>query len=203
MRNDEHGHRYTRGGDDFDTDPRSNSGWQGGGYRERGQHYDQSSAFDGESTTGLGNRRYSAESQFGYGGDRASSQQNRYGSRRTMPKGYTRSDERIREDVCERLSHSGLDVGDVSVEVSQANVRLEGTVKDRYVKHAIEDCADDCMGVQDIDNRIRVQKESSLGGGQSASEWGQIPTGQQAADQEAEAGAVNKAGTADTAINKS
>lgn len=82
-----------------------------------------------------------------------------YGVQWTLPKGYTRSDERIREDVCEHLGLSGLDVSDVSVEVSKGHVTLEGTVKERHHKHAIEDCADDCMGVQGVENRIRVRKE--------------------------------------------
>ena len=33
------------------------------------------------------------------------------------PKGYTRSDERIREDVCERLTHEDVDAGNVEVSV--------------------------------------------------------------------------------------
>lgn len=78
------------------------------------------------------------------------------GSRRTDPKGYTRSDERVRENVCEHLAHSGLDVSDVSVAVADGCVTLEGTVPDRRTKHRIEDCTDACAGVQDVDNRIRV-----------------------------------------------
>lgn len=81
--------------------------------------------------------------------------------RRILPKGYTRSDERLREDICERLSHSGLDVSDVSVEVSQGQVMLEGTVDSRRLKHAIENLADDCLGVRDVDNRIRVKQAGS------------------------------------------
>ncbi|MCD0504438.1 BON domain-containing protein [Bordetella petrii] len=77
-------------------------------------------------------------------------------SQRITPKGYVRSDERVREDLCERLSRSGLDVSDVSVDVSDSTVTLEGTVPNRRTKHAIEDCADDCLGVSDIQNRIRV-----------------------------------------------
>jgi len=78
---------------------------------------------------------------------------------RILPKGYQRSDERIHEDVCEQLSRSGLDVSDVSVKVSQGEVTLEGTVGDRSVKHAVENCADGCIGVKDVDNRLRVQRE--------------------------------------------
>lgn len=95
----------------------------------------------------------------GIPGDYQSSQlQRRYGPPPTMPKGYTRSDERIREDVCEHLSRSGLDVREVSVDVAAGHVTLQGTVHDRHAKHAIENCADECIGVQDIDNRIRVQR---------------------------------------------
>ncbi|WP_370246212.1 BON domain-containing protein [Candidimonas sp. SYP-B2681] len=82
---------------------------------------------------------------------------------RVYPKGYTRSDERIREDICERFSHSGLPVGDVSVEVAEGRVTLDGTVNARPVKHAIEDFVDDCMGVQEIDNRIKVQRPGQGG----------------------------------------
>jgi hypothetical protein len=67
------------------------------------------------------------------------------------------TDARIREDVCERLwQDSRVDVSDVSVEVSEAVVTLEGSVPDRQMKHAIEDTAASCRGVADVENRIRV-----------------------------------------------
>jgi len=75
------------------------------------------------------------------------------------PKGYQRSDERLREDISERLMQSpDIDSSDVTVTVSGAKVVLEGTVPERPMKHAIEDLVDACPGVQDIDNRIRVKK---------------------------------------------
>ncbi|MFJ1298929.1 BON domain-containing protein [Pseudomonadota bacterium AL_CKDN230030165-1A_HGKHYDSX7] len=76
------------------------------------------------------------------------------------PKGYVRSDERVREIVCERLSRSGLDVSDVSVDVSEGTVTLQGTVADRRAKHQVEDCVDACAGVSDVDNRIKVAARS-------------------------------------------
>lgn len=85
--------------------------------------------------------------------------------RRITPRGYTRSDERVREDVCERLSYSGLDVSDVSVQVSQGRVTLEGSVASRRDKHAVEDCVDDCLRVEDVDNRIRVARPEASGSG--------------------------------------
>ncbi|WP_233622795.1 BON domain-containing protein [Burkholderia seminalis] len=80
--------------------------------------------------------------------------------RRRGPKGYTRSDERIREDVCERLAHAlDIDVSDVTVLVNDGCVQLDGTVPARWMKHDIEDLADGCMGVRDVENRVRVRRE--------------------------------------------
>ncbi|HEV2272180.1 MAG TPA: BON domain-containing protein [Steroidobacteraceae bacterium] len=75
------------------------------------------------------------------------------------PKGYQRSDERLREDISARLMEARyLDSSDVTVEVCGARVVLDGTVPERRLKHAIEDLVDACPGVQDIENRIRVQR---------------------------------------------
>jgi hypothetical protein len=79
------------------------------------------------------------------------------GITRRGPKGYTRSDERIREDVCERLWHAHeVDAGDVSVHVASGVVTLEGHVPERRMKHTIEDLAASSRGVHDVENRIRV-----------------------------------------------
>jgi hypothetical protein len=76
------------------------------------------------------------------------------------PKGYQRSDDRIKEDISERLMHSGrIDASDVSVQVQSGKVTLEGTVPDRRMRHAIEDLIDQCIGVKDIDNRVRVNRD--------------------------------------------
>lgn len=74
------------------------------------------------------------------------------------PKGYRRSDERLHEDICEQLMRRGddIDASEVTVEVKEGVVTLQGAVPERRMKHAIEDIVDDCMGVKDIDNRIRV-----------------------------------------------
>jgi hypothetical protein len=75
------------------------------------------------------------------------------------PKGYQRSDERLREDISERLMEAGhIDSSDVTVEVTGAKVVLDGTVPERPMKHAIEDLVDACPGVQDIENRVRVRR---------------------------------------------
>jgi osmotically-inducible protein OsmY len=72
------------------------------------------------------------------------------------PKGYERSDARVREIICERLTDDPrIDASDVSVEVTQKVVRLSGSVDDRRTKYAIEDLIERC-GVKDIDNQLRV-----------------------------------------------
>jgi hypothetical protein len=87
------------------------------------------------------------------------------------PKGYQRSDERLCEDISERLMHAGsIDSSDVSVQVTAGKVTLEGTVPDRYMKHYIEDLVDACPGVQDIDNKVRVEASRRWSAERSLSE---------------------------------
>jgi osmotically-inducible protein OsmY len=73
--------------------------------------------------------------------------------------GGSRSDERLRDRVCEQLWRTGLDVSEVSVDVSGGYVTLEGKVGSRDERRAIEDCVDRCTGVADITNRIRVEPD--------------------------------------------
>ncbi|MGE5414701.1 MAG: BON domain-containing protein [Syntrophomonadaceae bacterium] len=76
------------------------------------------------------------------------------------PKGYRRSDDRIREDVCEALTRDGeLDASDITVSVSDGEVTLEGTVTDRRSKRLAEDLAEGrgVRGVRDVHNRLRIQ----------------------------------------------
>jgi osmotically-inducible protein OsmY len=80
---------------------------------------------------------------------------------RRGPRGYRRSDERIREDICEALiGMTHLDASEVTVDVSDAIVRLDGTVPERRMKHAIEDVTAGVPGVLDVENRIRVVRST-------------------------------------------
>ncbi|WP_265920464.1 BON domain-containing protein [Cupriavidus nantongensis] len=86
------------------------------------------------------------------------------GRDRVGPKGYQRSDERIREDICERLAHARhVDVRDVEVEVQGGVVRLTGNVRDRRQKYCIEDIVDDVFGVQEIHNAVRLGAPGAFG----------------------------------------
>jgi BON domain-containing protein len=75
------------------------------------------------------------------------------------PRNYQRSDDRIREDICEQLMRAWMDADDVDVRVEKGEVTLTGTVKSRDEKRAIEDLAEDILGVKDVHNELRVARE--------------------------------------------
>jgi osmotically-inducible protein OsmY len=86
------------------------------------------------------------------------------------PRGYVRADARILEDINERLSDDDeLDATNIEVSVSGGVATLTGTVTERWMKHRAEDIADQCGGVSDVVNQIKVQRSQhgflgSLGG---------------------------------------
>jgi hypothetical protein len=73
------------------------------------------------------------------------------------PRNYRRSDEHVREEVCEALAaHGDLDVSDVEVEVDGGDVILRGTVRSRWAKFYAEDLAAGILGVRDVVNELRI-----------------------------------------------
>ena len=78
------------------------------------------------------------------------------------PKGYTRSDARIREDVNDRMTDDGwLDASDIEVQVSSSEVTLTGEVNSRQEKRRAEDIAEAVSGVKHVQNNLRVKDHSS------------------------------------------
>jgi hypothetical protein len=76
------------------------------------------------------------------------------------PKGYQRSDERIREDVNDALTDDDLlDASDIQIEVQDCEVTLSGTVTSREDKRRAEDLVEDISGVRHVQNEIRVERE--------------------------------------------
>jgi len=85
------------------------------------------------------------------------------------PKNYSRSDERIREDVSDRLTDDPLvDASEIDVSVSNQEVTLSGTVHTRQQRRLAEDCAESISGVKHVQNNLRV-KQPSWNSGQSGS----------------------------------
>lgn len=86
------------------------------------------------------------------------------------PKNYVRSDERIKEDVSDQLSHEGaLDATDVEVMVEDGEVTLNGTVANRFAKRRAEDCCERVAGVGHIQNNLRVQDRDRWSSGDANS----------------------------------
>ena len=80
------------------------------------------------------------------------------------PKGYTRSDERIREDLSEVIwRRFDIDASDVEIVVKDAEVTLLGNVNDRRTKRLLEDLAEDVLGVLDVHNQIKIRREAQNG----------------------------------------
>lgn len=101
----------------------------------------------------------------------------------TSPRGYTRTDERIRDDLCERLAYAGrINIRDVEVNVAAGVVHLSGTVQDRGQKYDIEEIAEAVFGVRDVENHIRVARPGpAFSGGTQRGLAGQLgPAGESA-----------------------
>jgi osmotically-inducible protein OsmY len=77
------------------------------------------------------------------------------------PKNYRRSDERIEEDVNDRLSEGYLDASDIEVSVASTEVTLTGNVNSRTDKRRAEVLAESVTGVTHVENRLRVKQYDS------------------------------------------
>jgi hypothetical protein len=98
------------------------------------------------------------------------------------PKGYKRSDDRIKEDVCERLTQDPhVDASEIEVQVKEGEVTLTGSVENRDQKRRAEDVIENLSGVREVNNQLRVhsgQMQGATHGHESASAGA---TGQQTA----------------------
>ncbi|MGC1244346.1 MAG: BON domain-containing protein [Chryseosolibacter sp.] len=81
------------------------------------------------------------------------------------PRNYSRSDDRIKEDINDRLSDDPfVDASDIDVTVTNGEVTLTGTVDHRSTKRRAEDLAESVSGVKNVENRIRVSQTSGVSG---------------------------------------
>lgn len=79
------------------------------------------------------------------------------------PQGYRRSDERIKEEVCEALYRSyEVDASNIDVSVKDGCVILKGSVESRDAKRVAESCVEDLSGVNDVQNELKVNREGGL-----------------------------------------
>jgi osmotically-inducible protein OsmY len=69
-----------------------------------------------------------------------------------------RSDERLRETICERLTDDPrIDASEIEIDVQQQKVTLRGSVGDRRTKYAVEELVEG-TGARDIENQLRVRR---------------------------------------------
>jgi osmotically-inducible protein OsmY len=77
------------------------------------------------------------------------------------PRGYKRSDDRIHDDINDRLTDDPyLDASDIDVSVNNCEVTLSGRVDTRLAKRRAEYIAEWVTGVTNVQNNLRVDQES-------------------------------------------
>jgi hypothetical protein len=160
----EAGHELPGGRDYGPGDGFGNGDWIGHrgdsghypGHRDFGGHhrYESSGRHPGHRDFG----RDESPSQYGRGGRDWSGSGYPGGQRGVGPKDYERTDERIRDDVCERLTeHDAIDASSIEVRVTAGVVLLSGDVPQRFMKHLAEDTVAEAVGVKDVENTLRVR----------------------------------------------
>ena len=138
----------------------------GPGFADRGQY----------SPMGRYGQDYNRQSFEGYG-QRGNEERNR-SLVGLGPKNYRRSDERIKEDVCEALTASPwIDASETDVEVKQGIVTLSGSVGDRRDRQMMEDLVESLPGVKDVEMQLKIErkgtKAGAMGTGDTETERGQ------------------------------
>ena len=71
---------------------------------------------------------------------------------------YRRPDDRILDDVHQRLAMCGVDADEVEIEVSNGIVTLSGRVPRRLEKRIIEEVTEQVFGVQEVQNHLRLAR---------------------------------------------
>jgi osmotically-inducible protein OsmY len=135
-----------------------------------------------QGSRGFGSDSFGGTYSGGFGGGFGGQGQREFSGR--GPKGYVRSDERIREDVCERLSEGHLDASDIDVQVKDGEVTLSGQVSDRRTKRLVEELLDNIKGIRDVENKLKVRMIGARG--DTSKPEGQKPEGQKLEGQKPE-----------------
>jgi osmotically-inducible protein OsmY len=79
------------------------------------------------------------------------------------PRGYQRSDARMFEDICDRLTvDPRVDASDIEVDVKGAEVTLRGSVRSREEKRYAEDVVEHVMGVREVNNHLKVTRSDQV-----------------------------------------
>lgn len=94
-------------------------------------------------------------------GDEDAARRREMDHRGNGPANYKRSDERILEDACDRLTEDyALDARNIQVTVAAGELTLDGTVDSRQAKRRAEDCVEQISGVGHVQNNLRVTDQA-------------------------------------------
>ncbi|WP_207456425.1 BON domain-containing protein [Azospirillum sp. SYSU D00513] len=146
-----------RGGQD-------NGGYRSGGYRSGGHQGSDDRGFFERAGDEMASWFGSEEAERRRRMDAMRGDSGAQHHRGRGPRGYTRSDERIREDINDRLTDDPyIDATEVDVSVSGGEVTLSGTVDHRDAKRRAEDIAESVSGVRHVQNNLRVQQQGQQG----------------------------------------
>jgi hypothetical protein len=148
--------------------------------RQYGRSFDQNSGRENQEYAGNYGQRYGRNSDPGsdyspywIAGNRTPGRYSGVG-----PRGYRRSDERIQEDINDRLTWDGqIDATEVQAEVKDGVVTLSGTVNSRQDKRWAEYIAENVSGVTDVQNNLKINRQSDWNRGANE---GQTDQGMQA-----------------------
>ena len=81
------------------------------------------------------------------------------------PNNYKRSDERILEDACDRLTEDrGVDARNISVTAQDSEITLDGTVNTLWEKRRAEDCVQQVSGIAHVQNNLRLSQPEMRAG---------------------------------------
>jgi hypothetical protein len=153
--------------------------WNSDGDNRRDWEYNRRSWPGRDHGRGRGNDergfwdRASDEVSSWFGDDDAERRRRQDQHRGRGPRNYTRSGDRIREDVSDRLTDDWhVDATEIEVTVSGTEVTLTGTVTSREQRRRAEDIAESVSGVTHVQNNLRVKnsEQSMSGSGTNANQ---------------------------------
>lgn len=133
------------------------------GYRGQGGYGDFTTSHQGRYGESQGRHAQSGHGRGGveFGGQRHDAPRSRgvdaMDHRGRGPRDYVRSDERIADDIIDRLTDDEhIDASEILVMVENGVVTLTGDVPERHMKHRAEDLVANARGVRDVHNAIRI-----------------------------------------------
>lgn len=170
--------REDRIGCDRAYGPDSGGGSAGGGYGVGDRHRDDYGRQSGRDS-GRGFLERAGDEIASWFGDDDAERRRHEDERRADshrgrgPRGYTRPDDRIRDDLNDRLTDDPyIDASDIDIAVANGEVTLSGAVDHRSVRRRAEDLAESISGVTHVQNNLRVRQGTGRNPGQNT---GQAP----------------------------